>query len=159
VCIAFESLVINKLDLNQETRFTIIVFLSTDNFENFSGKSESPGSEDSPPKVSKKDKKKEKKEKKKKKEKKEKKEKRKKKKSKVSESEGEEEEENHPEPEVVADEGEKTGNSSDEELWGFFENMNKNPTSADILMDKMKKKNEARLKRIKEIEEDRRKHQ
>lgn len=61
------------------------------------------------------------------------------------------------------------GNSSDdEELWGFFENMKKTASSSpdvhaatdktDILMDKMRKKNEARLKRIKEIEEDRMKY-
>lgn len=68
-------------------------------------------------------------------------------------------------PEDIVDVDAKTGNSSDEELWGFFENMNKDkkPTTvvdkADILMDKMKKKNEERLRRIKEIEEDRRRHQ
>jgi hypothetical protein len=103
--------------------------------------------------VSKKEKKKEKKEKKKKK--KEKKEKRKKRKSKASETE-EEEEESQPKVEAEA------GNSSDEELWGFFENMEKPKGSADktdILMVTMKKKSEARIKRLKEIEEDRREHQ
>ena len=50
-------------------------------------------------------------------------------------------------------------NSSDEELWGFFENMSKKSTPADVLMEKMKKKNEARLKRLKEIDEDKKKHQ
>ena len=127
----------------------------------FSGHSASPKSDSSPTKVSKKDKKKEKKEKKKKKEKKEKKEKRKKKRSKVSDSESEEGENQlgkaSPADDDHADGGGK--NSSDEELWGFFENMSKKSTPADVLMEKMKKKNEARLKRLKEIDEDKKKHQ
>ena len=62
-------------------------------------------------------------------------------------------------PEDIVDVDAKTGNSSDEELWGFFENMSKKSTPADVLMEKMKKKNEARLKRLKEIDEDKKKHQ
>jgi hypothetical protein len=105
-------------------------------------------------KASKKDKKKDKKDKKKaKKEKKEKREKRKKRKSKVSSEEEEEgEDENVPakvkvgavtakvkaghlnaQPEVDDD---KTGNSSDEELWGFFENMDKASPETIVQTDK-----------------------
>ena len=127
-------------------------------------------------KISKKEKKKEKKEKdkkkKSKKDKKEKREKRKKRKSKVSDDEDDDEspdeENNRPAIDVDA-EPEAAGNSSDDdELWGFFENMDKAASTSpdvhsatdktDILMDKMRKKNEARLKRIKEIEEDRLKY-
>ncbi len=42
----------------------------------------------------------------------------------------------------------------DDELFNFFENIN----AEDVLLEKMKKKNEARLKRHKEIEADKNKH-
>ena len=131
-------------------------------------------------KISKKEKKKEKRVKEKKKklkkekrEKREKQEKRKKRKSKDSDDDDDEspdEENNRPAIDVDAEpEAAHAGNSSDDdELWGFFENMDKvaltspdvHPATdkTDILMDKMRTKNEARLKRIKEIEEDRLKY-
>ena len=106
----------------------------------FTGHSESPKSKGSPAKVgSKKEKKKDKKEKKEKdkkkakKDKKEKKEKRKKRKSKVSSEDEEENVDVDALPEVDED---KTGNSSDEELWGFFENMDKASPDTIVQTDK-----------------------